>query len=322
LGAGWIDEGWSAMNAPRAKAIDTSASPFRPGEDDAFRRWRERKLAGQPTAGELWVEIGDPLAPSAAERDQIARLCARSNMAFYAWRKTPPEPRQALRAFAAALGLSRLDANPFAGGDGITALESRAEVAARGYVPYGGGALAWHTDGYYNAPDRPVRAVILHCLRPAAEGGANDLFDHELAYLRLRDIDPAHVAALMQPGAMTIPAKAEAGAAPRPARSGPVFAAEGAHLHMRYTSRRRSIAWKDDARLDAARAALAALLAAPSPDHVHVRLDAGQGILGNNVLHCRAAFSDGDGPGRLVLRARYHDRVGLPAREEERQWRP
>jgi hypothetical protein len=33
--------------------------------------------------------------------------------------------------------------------------------------------------------------MILHCMRAAAEGGVNRLLDHEIAYIALRDHDPA-----------------------------------------------------------------------------------------------------------------------------------
>ena len=50
-------------------------------------------------------------------------------------------------------------------------------------------AIRWHTDGYYNPPERQIRAMILHCVRTAASGGENRVFDHELAYLALRDAE-------------------------------------------------------------------------------------------------------------------------------------
>ena len=39
------------------------------------------------------------------------------------------------------------------------------------------------------------------------------------------------------------------------------------------------------------------------------RLEAGMGIVCNNVLHERDAFSDSAEHRRLVFRARYHDRI-------------
>jgi hypothetical protein len=56
---------------------------------------------------------------------------------------------------------------------------------------------------------------------------------------------------------------------------------------------------------------LADLLAGDSPCTVSYRLRAGQGIICNNVLHSRTAFTDAadSGRGRLLYRARYHDRI-------------
>jgi hypothetical protein len=82
----------------------------------------------------------------------------------------------------------------------------------------------------------------------------------------------------------------------------------GGRLHMRYTARTRSIEWKDDAATRAAVAALEALLA-ESPCVLHARLDAGMGLVCNNVLHDRAAFVDDPLRPRLLYRARYLDRV-------------
>ncbi len=90
--------------------------------------------------------------------------------------------------------------------------------------------------------------MILHCVSAAREGGDNALVDHEMAYIALRDANPAWVRALMAEDAMTIPARmGEAGVA-RAAQSGPVFSVDPASgaLHMRYTARTRSVEWKAD----------------------------------------------------------------------------
>jgi hypothetical protein len=149
-------------------------------------------------------------------------------------------------------------------------------------------------------------------VRPAARGGLNGLLDHELAYIALRDTSPDHVRALMQPDAMTIPARADDDGVARAAQSGPVFAVEAdGSLHMRYTARTRSIEWKSDAATRAAVAALEALLA-ESPWIVKTRLERGMGLVGHNVLHERTGFEDDPARPRLLYRARYLDRVALP----------
>jgi hypothetical protein len=83
-------------------------------------------------------------------------------------------------------------------------------------------------------------------------------------------------------------------------------------LHMRYTARTRSIEWKDDAATRAAVACLEALLASDSPSIVRLRLDAGMGFVGHNVLHERGAFVDDAAHPRLLYRARFLDRIALP----------
>ena len=96
----------------------------------------------------------------------------------------------------------------------------------------------------------------------------------------------------MQADAMTIPARCDETGVARPAQAGPVFSIdEDGCLHMRYTARTRSIAWKDDSATREAVSELTALLRT-SPALRRVRLDAGMGIVGHNVLHDRSAFCD------------------------------
>lgn len=52
--------------------------------------------------------------------------------------------------------------------------------------------------------------------RPAKDGGVNAVRDHEIAYIRLRDMNPAYIKALMAPSVMTIPANIEQGTEIRP----------------------------------------------------------------------------------------------------------
>jgi alpha-ketoglutarate-dependent taurine dioxygenase len=219
------------------------------------------------------------------------------------------------RRLGARLGLQRLHANPLADEDGITSLEAVAEKAARGYIPYSNRRLLWHTDGYYNPPENRIRAFILHCVRPAAEGGENGLLDPEIAYILLRDADPGYVRALSALNAMTIPPNVEPGFPARPAQTGPVFSAEDEGLHMRYTARTRSIEWHPDEATCAAVAFLKQILEGDSPYVFKARLASGQGLVCNNVLHNRTAFTDDPAPGanRLVYRARYGDRIAACA---------
>ena len=275
---------------------------------DPFESWRERKLARYPRRAEdLIVEVRDPRSLSDSEAAEIQRVCGAANMAVYASPLADVADKDLPLRLGAQLGLTRLHANLLADEDGISSLEVAPEKSARGYIPYSNRRLLWHTDGYYNAPEQRIRAFILHCVRPAAAGGENRLLDPEIAYMLLRDADPQYVAALSAPDAMTIPANTEDGAA-RPAQTGPVFSSDGGAVHMRYTARTRSIEWRQDEATRAAVEFLKQILETDSPYVFKLRLAGGQGLVCNNVLHDRSAFTDGT-PGRLVYRARYLDRI-------------
>ncbi len=286
-------------------------TPFDPDATAAWTRWRDAKLAAYPrSAGELVVEVGDGYRLSDAERAALRERVRRAGFAIYQVPPAQAADRGVVRAIGRQLGLERLDGNLCAGEDNITALRVTDEGRHRYYIPYTDRRLSWHTDGYYNPPAQRIRGMVLHCVRPAARGGENLLLDHEMAWLHLRAIDPELVRALMHPEAMVIPPNVENGVEIRGELRGPVFSLdENGALHMRYTDRTRSIAWREDAATTAAREALRALLHGDSPWILRHRLEAGQGILSNNVLHARTAFENGAGEGRLLYRARYYDRI-------------
>lgn len=293
---------------PRLRCL--AANPFDPGNEAGYQRWRHWKLALQPRQPQdLIVDVRDPRDLSATERAALLACIARAGFAIYRSRVQGDDPGLP-RRLGAQLGLNRLDANWLAQEDGVSRITvSGASDDHGGFIPYTDRSIGWHTDGYYHPRQRRIRGMVLHCVRPAASGGENALLDHELAYIALRDHSPRLVQALMQPDAMTIPERTgEAGAA-RPAQSGPVFSTdEDGCLHMRYTARTRSIAWKDDAATAAAVAMLRDVMK-QSPAVWRVRLLPGMGMVGHNVLHDRSAFTDDPRSPRLLLRARFLDRV-------------
>ncbi len=288
-------------------------NPFDLDDDAVYRRWRERKLADSPrSTDDLLVEVADPLHLTAAERAALLDRCERANMAVYVSARADADSAIP-RRIGEQLGLRTLDVNVMADDDGISPLSAVAAGPRSGFIPYTNRAIRWHTDGYYNPPQRRIRAMILHCVQRADAGGENRLLDHELAYIALRDADPAHIGALMLADAMTIPARSEEGEVARGDQTGPVFSIDDdGRLHMRYTARTRSIAWKDDPAVRAATDALLRVLET-DPHVLCLRQEPGMGIVCNNVLHDRAAFTDSPGHTRLVLRARYYERIGSQA---------
>jgi hypothetical protein len=285
-------------------------SPFDLDGEAAYRAWRLRKLEAHPTRiQELIVEVRDPVRLSEPEHAAILERCRRANMAIYAGPTSDDPDKEIVRSLGARLGLHRLDHNRGADEDAITSLEVKSDALHQGYIPYSDRPIAWHTDGYYNSPGHQIHGLLLHCVRPAARGGENELLDHEIAYILLRDRNPEYVRALMHPRAMTIPAHVVEGEELRPERAGPVFSVRSdGHLHMRYTDRKRNIRWRDDALTGEAVATLREILHGETLWHFRGRLESGWGLVCNNVLHTRTGFEDGERP-RLLYRARYYDRI-------------
>lgn len=278
---------------------------------DLYVDWREARLAAAPVSTDgLFVEINDARRLTAAEVSALREHLAATNLVFYRTRSMVD--KMTIRVLGRQLGLERLDDNLCADEDGISSIQVAAQGRASEYVPYTRKPLNWHTDGYYNSVDRQVRAIIMHCVRPASVGGGNAFMDHEIAYILLRDHNPRCIAALMQPDVMTIPANISNGRTIRREQTGPVFSVDSnGHLHMRYSARARNVVWKEDPWVKEATAFLTDLFKTGSPYIFQHRLGPGEGIVSNNVLHCRSSFED-DGQAdtqRLLYRARYLDRI-------------
>ena len=298
-------------NAPRINPV-VADSPFDLEADEAYAAWRERKLAAWPTNSvELMTEIDDGSALQTSDIDAIRSSLSRSNIAFYRLKSPVSGDKAMIRGLGRRLGLERLDNNLCADGDGITSLTVVEKRREGEYIPYTNRPLNWHTDGYYNSLDQQIRGVILHCVRPAEEGGGNAFLDHEIAYIQLRDKNPEFIRALMEPDAMTIPPNVQNGRELRPVQTGPVFSVDPqGYLHMRYSARAKNIEWKDDSTTQEAAKCLLNLFQQDSPYILRHRLEAGEGVISNNALHCRTGFSHEKGDvSRLLYRARYFDRV-------------
>ena len=298
------------MTVNRVLLSPDPGSPFSLDNDAAYRAWREWKLKQRPSIAQLRVPVENPFELSAEEAGRIQDLCRRCNVAIYKVSKSyQSTDKDLVHQLGLQFGLSRLDDNLRSDEDDITSLTVK-EQAGNQYIPYTNKPLSWHTDGYYNRPEHQVRGIILHCAEPAAEGGENQLIDHELVYIRLRDENPAYVEALMHPEAMTIPPNVEQGNEIRGASSGPVFSIDSltGSLHMRYSARKRNIEWRDDALTREAAELIAQVLDIDELTYIY-RLEGGEGVICNNILHKRSGFKDSEDQKRLMFRARYYDRI-------------
>lgn len=290
----------------------TISSPFDPDADSLYQRWRDAKLKDYPqNLGDLVVEINDPRRLTDAEHAALLARCRKANMAVYVGKTgADPDPEIPL-SLARRFGLQDINKNWLADETGLTSLTVREEGIRKQYIPYTNRAIHWHTDGYYNAADKQIHGLNLHVVQQAASGGENALMDHEMAYLMLRDKKPDYIRALMAPDVMTIPARMdEAGTVWRKDEPGPVFSITPAgNLHMRYTARAHNVIWTVDPLTHEAQAYLHDLLTGNSSYVYRGRLESGMGLVSNNVLHDRAAFTDDGTHKRHYYRARYFDRL-------------
>ncbi|WP_455209574.1 TauD/TfdA family dioxygenase [Kaarinaea lacus] len=296
---------------------DTAAlaqlSPFWLGNASAYDAWRTRKLQDYPrNSDDLCVDVQDLTNLSAEERQKILQLCNTANLAIYR-SNNPTITKDDLRQFCLQFGLQHMDHNLCADEDGISALHVVPKGTRQEYIPYSNHPINWHTDGYYNDSDKKIKGMVLHCIRPALEGGENALLDFEIVYLLIRDTNPDYIFALMQDDVMSIPANVQNGKEIRPTQTGPVFSVDPVtgNLHMRYTARTRSIQWKQDALTQQAVQCLEEILKTADDYIFSLKFAAGEGVISNNVLHTRTAFTDGADVQhqRLIYRARFHDRI-------------
>jgi len=277
---------------------------------EAYARWRAWRLQAYPAQfSDLRVEVKNPSRLSIKETMQLQQRLDRYNMAVYCGPDISENPQLPL-AVGRQFGLHQLDHNLVANSQGVSEIQVRDEGLQGRYIPYTANKLSWHADGYYHPPERQIRGMSLHCVRPSLRGGENQLLDPEVAYLYLRDLDPAYVRVLSEPDVMTIPENRDAGKLLRAAQSGPVFSIDAqGYLHMRYSARQRNIEWKGRPELADALAALQALFESETGWIFRGRLRAGEGLICNNVLHNRTAFEEDPTSPRLLYRLRYLDHI-------------
>jgi len=286
-------------------------SPFYYENETAYQQWKINKLTDYPTSmAQLFVPVKTPKLLDGLEVQQLKALLQKTNMVIYDIEGEAREDKSIPQQIGLQLGIQALDKNECADDDGFTSIQVVDNGLHAIYIPYSEKSINWHTDGYYNRLSEQIYSMILHCVRSAKEGGENQLWDHEIIYMMLRDENPQYIKALMAPDAMMIPKNVLDGQLIRPDRSGPVFmiTREG-RLHMRYTARARNVIWKEDELTQKAQQTLGEFLNSDSEYKFQGRLQPGQGLICNNVLHTRTAFKDDKQHPRLLYRGRYFDKI-------------
>lgn len=299
----------------------TSHSPFVLSNHTAYQHWRATKLdqfIPDITALMIEIEIDNISQLDPLQTRALLIQASRYNMAFY--RFTQPDSDDAINKakvhqLAQHVGLQRIDKNICADDDKLTSIKVCQHKGQHQYIPYSNKRLSWHTDGYYNTADNQINGMLLHFEQHASSGGESLLLDPDIAYILLRDENPDYIKAFMHPKAMTIPANILNGKIIRATQTGAVFSLHPTgNLHMRYSARTRNIQWRNNSPTQEAVAFLKSLWDNGSPYILRHTMQAHEGVLCNNVLHCRTAFKDSDNPQkqRLLYRGRYLDRIALP----------
>jgi len=289
-------------------------------DSKAYQQWVDSKHAAYDlrTADDfpLLIDIGsDGVIPSFSLSTILQHIRA-YNFALYRMADPVNDHLSSMKAIGSQLGLQALDKNLCAPEDRVTRLQVTEQGRSNIYMPYTDKAIGWHTDGYYNPWHQRVLALVMHCEEPAQQGGENDLLDHEMAYIHLRDENPQFIDALSQPQVMCIPENIEDGVLIRPQTCSAVFINEAQdgqapQLVMRFSKRKRNILWANDSLTQEALACLFEFLESTSPYHIRYRLNSGEGLICNNILHTRTAFSDDPKHRRVYYRARYYNRIQM-----------
>ncbi|MBT3989271.1 MAG: TauD/TfdA family dioxygenase [Rhodospirillaceae bacterium] len=281
---------------------------------EVYLQWREEKLADYPSdSPALTVNLETPGQPNPQQIEALKALCRKTNMAIYAGPEAIVEDKNIAINLGAALGLKQVDRSLTTEDDGVSELSVAIGGEKSAYIPYTDRSLGWHTDGCYNDADHLINGFLLHCVRAAPEGGENYLLDPEIAYILLRDENPDFIDGLMLVDALSIPANIENDKVIRAEQSGPALSIDPdtQALHLRYTGRKTYVTWRDDPRLQEALAFLKDAFNEQNQYIFKVKLKPGSGLIGNNVLHNRTKFVDGDAADdkRLIYRIYYHDRI-------------
>jgi alpha-ketoglutarate-dependent taurine dioxygenase len=286
----------------------------------AWQRWVDDKKAAYERRADNQFKLlfdidADGHIPSALLAE-LKQQINDYNFALYRMCGEVDDHLASMKSIGGQIGLKALDKNLCAPEDRVTRLRVTEQGRSNIYIPYSNKAIGWHTDGYYNPMHQRVLALVLHCESPSEQGGVNDLLDHDMAYIHLRTENPQFIKALSQPQVMCIPENVENGVLVRPQTCSAVFMNEAAddqapQLAMRFSKRKRNIIWAQDNLTQEALACLFEFLESDSPYHIRYRLKSGEGLICNNVLHTRSAFSDSPEHTRIYYRARYYNRINF-----------
>ena len=270
-----------------------------------YERWVEDKMSKfTNNLDDLFVEIANQSSVSKAEISKIKNILSQQNICFFELKNPNMVKKINIRDFVDAVGMKNFERCNTSDDLDISEISDKQNQDAIGeYVPYTNKALNWHTDGYYNPIQSPVLSWMLYCANPAIEGGVNKFLDHEIIYILLNQLTK-EIESLMDNRAYCIPKNEGVG---RPDEYGYVFNFIREKLHMRFTMRMKNIIWKNE--IIHLVTLLRDIIKKSDNYQIIHKLQNGQGIFSNNVLHMRSSFTNNRNENRLLLRMRAKNRI-------------
>lgn len=282
--------------------------------NDYYQRWRDSKLSLYRSLEQANIELCSSNSFTKSELIEI-HACMKSNNFVilslpYSSERTTAQDEQYVIALNAELGLTHNEQHYILERSASAlAVITPKDTTEGEFIPYTSRKLNWHTDGYYNSPEKRIRSFTLHCTNPATQGGANHFMDIEMVYILLREENAELTQLLLHPEAMSIPAHIKDGNVLRAESIESIFMVDelSQSLYMRYTQRKRNITFHSE--VEEAVHKINELLSTDTIYHHIHTLEAGQGIISHNAIHTRDEFVHDENNPRVMLRGRYFNRV-------------
>ena len=270
-----------------------------------YKRWKDKKLGSfTDNIDELTVQIVNPNNISKPEKSRVISLLSQNNLVFFKIDDTKYKDKSSIKNLALQVGLGDYEFDSKSDLDGLTEIsDHNNDSGINEYIPYTNKELNWHTDGYYNDDRNSINAWLLFCRAQAEDGGLNKFLDHEIAYI-LFNQKSSRLSDLMLNNTYNIPKNLITN---RPEISNPVFKFNDQKLHMKFSMRKKNIIWNSSS-IEASNI-LKTIIKDSSKYHVVKRLSEGEGVITNNVIHMRTAFTNSKNKNRLLYRLRSKKRV-------------
>ena len=270
-----------------------------------YKRWKDKKLESfTRNIDHLTVQVSNPNSVSKPEKNKVISLLRSNNLAFFNIDNISYKDKSSIKRFAFQIGLGDYEFDSRSDDDGLTEIkEHKHNDKISEYIPYTTKELNWHTDGYYNNKDNSILSWLLFCNTQSEKGGVNKYLDHEISYILFNDVSNK-IKDLMLENTCCIPENLMTG---RKDVLNPVYMFDDEKLHMKFSMRKKNIIW-NDASLKAINI-LKSIIEDSSEYHITKKFTEGEGVITNNVIHKRTAFTNSENKNRLLYRLRSKRRV-------------